>query len=656
MSKISYIYNAQTYNTQRMKRFFYLIALSAILVSGCKKPDSGETPGNAPQIELGTQNNLVVEAEGGTVNLAYEIVNPVDGGQISAESKETWMHDFNYDTENTIVFSVDPNEGTEPRSSVLTVVYAYGEGLSVSVDLNVIQNGAVAYDYEWEMSEFTSTWYGDMYGINGEHNYYTWLSDMPFVDGSTQTGGTYYLFDIYAPAPEDESAPQIPAGTYTLGELEATAEWTFSPDYSKAIRYNDSGLEWSADFADGTLTVSYDGGTMTMEAFLTDNEGKLHHLTYTGEGICIDDSAGGSGGSGFGEDVDFNASLGIAAYAADNGTLMEVIFQFTDMELDGEGYVIPPGTLLAVDALMPLDDEGNIATGTYTVSDSQTEFTLFPGEDYYGYMYFGTYAQNIVSNEESYVSLVTGGTMEITGGDGNYTITCDLIGSDGYKISCSWSGEMTVSGMPGPISTLTGDYTLDLEGATASGICWGDYYGTGGNNWTLQIMPSGGPDGFITDFVSGTGDFSAGIPSGTYKVSANGTPVPGEYLQGYMSGSDLGGTMYVGGFTAEGYVTSYAPATSGDMIITNNGDGTYNLEFAFVDDLGNTWDGEWTGAISLEDQSSAPSASPSGHMLMSTPAARIAGESKARIFENIMLRSGNSSVPVTSCPSGRTAR
>lgn len=624
------------------------MAISLTLFTACEKdPEPTPTPGGEdPVLELAGGNvNLTVPAEGGTQSVSYSITNPVDGGTIAAVSAESWINGFNYDTENQIVFNVDPNEVPEARSSLLTVTYTYGDGLSVKKELNVIQNAGVAYDYEYEMTVFSGTYYGDMYGVNGEHNYYTWLSDMPFADGYTQPGGTYYLFDIYGPACDNASAPTIPAGTYVLGEWEATAEWTFSPDYSKAVRYNESSQEWGATFEDGTLTVSYDGENVVMEAFLTDTEGKLHHITYTGVGVLESDVPVDPG---FGEDVDFSPSFAIATYAASTGSSMEVIFQFTDMEVDDEGYITPPGVLLAVDAIMPFDEEGNIATGTYTVSEDMTDFTVYPGADFFGLMYYGTYATKYVSNEEAYVALVTEGTVEITGGNGNYTINCDFVCSDGYKLTCSWSGDMVIGGMPGPISTLTGDYTLDLEGATATGICWGDYYGTGGNNWTLQIMPTSGPDGFIADFVSETADFSAGIPSGTYTVSATGYPAPGEYLEGYLSGSNLGGTMYVGGFTPEGYVSAYAPASSGDMIITNNGDGTYHFTLDFVDDLGYNWDGEWSGSITLENQSSASSVSQASRTLLATPKSRLAAEDKARIFENTILKVGDSSVQATS--------
>lgn len=55
--------------------------MSAALLTGCKNDDSGTTeqPTDAPEIEVGAQTPQTIPAEGGTVTLAYEIVNPVQG-------------------------------------------------------------------------------------------------------------------------------------------------------------------------------------------------------------------------------------------------------------------------------------------------------------------------------------------------------------------------------------------------------------------------------------------------------------------------------------------------------------------------------------------------------------------------------------------------
>lgn len=134
-----------------------------------------------------------------------------------------------------------------------------------------------------------------------------------------------------------------------------------------------------------------------------------------------------------------------------------------------------------------------------------------------------------------------------------------------------------------------------------------DYYSTGGNNWEIFLTPSDGisGDGFHADIVVESLDQADGIPSDTYTVSAaevhmgivSGAVNPGEYLKGYMTDNGLGGTIFTGGYDEMGYVSEYAPAIEGDLKITNHGDGSYTIEFDFADDIGNRWDGVWTGEI-----------------------------------------------------------
>ncbi len=563
--------------------------------NGCKKEVA-----DSPSLSLAA-TEYTVSADGGSVSVPFELKNATDASALAVEPAADYDWVAVSVGESSIDLSVAMNETAAPRTAEFTVSYP---GALADASFTLTQEAgepAPTYDYEWNMVAFSSAWYGDQYGMDGEHNYYTTVGDKDYdADGNFQDGGTYYIFDLYAPAPADESVPTIPEGTYTLGEPSATAEWTFSPDFSGAVRY-EGDSEWSAEFASGTVTVSYEGTVITLEASLTDLEGKTHHFVYTGDGECLNLAPVDPG---FGEDVSFDPTSAGAYYSADDGVSMEVIFQFTDMPTGDDGYLVPPGTLLNVDVMMPYDENGKIAAGTYSASFEGTSMTFYPGEDFFGLMYMGTYAQKGDADGSVYVSLVEDGTFTVSESGGVYTIDCDFMCADGYKLTCSWTGELEVSGMPGPISTLTGDYTVDLEGAVAEGNYWGDYYGTGGSNWDFQILPGTGSDGFMADIVSETVDFSDGIPTGTYKAAASGYPAPGEYLPGYESGSSLGGTMYLGGFDEMGYVSEYAPAMSGDLNITNNGDGTYNISFEFTDDLGYKVDGEWSGTISLTNQAS----------------------------------------------------
>lgn len=69
----------------------------------------------------------------------------------------------------------------------------------------------------------------------------------------------------------------------------------------------------------------------------------------------------------------------------------------------------------------------------------------------------------------------------------------------------------------------------------------------------------------------------------------------------------LDGTVYVGNFTEEGTPRSYAPAITGDLVIVNKGDGTYDISFKFGDDSENTWNGSWSGKMEMSDGSYADS-------------------------------------------------
>lgn len=463
---------------------------------------------------------------------------------------------------------------------------------------------SVEYDYELTATVFTGELY-DYMSNNGEANFYTFLSDRPFdSDGYSDSEGTYYLFDIFAPASALETEA-LPAGTYKLGEPDATEEMTFSIDYSCVYLPG----EYGRYLTDGTLVVTVEGDTYTFDAVLTDETGATHHVTYTGP-TEYSYSPGGGGDeptyNAISEPVDIEASLAVARYVSDANDVMTVTFQFTDMDVDNEGYVIPPGAMFTVEAYLPYNEDGKLALGTYEVNDTYDEYSVSPGYDLYGYT-FGSYAVNYPDATSYEVGYVSAGSMSITGSRDFdlYTIKCDFTTIEGVSIKCRFEGNLTVSGMPLPYySTLTGDYTLNISGNTGEGDYYGDWYYTGGGNWMIDLAPSGTGDGLQIDLVAEGLDFSAGIPTGTYTAASSYYPNPGEYTAGYIDGNYLTGVWYYG-YADDGaggvYISNMAPATSGDLNITNNGNDSYTISFEFLDDNGNTWDGTWEGTLALTD-------------------------------------------------------
>lgn len=589
-----------------MKKYLMPLFLAlAPVLSGCEKEPDVNT--SLPEIDLGKLMNLTVPMEGGEAVIEYRIVNPVEGGTISAEPTENWLGGFNYDTPGRIVFNVDENTADEDRSSIVTLTYTYDENESVTAQLNVIQ---ASYDYVIDCTFMSGTYYGSQYGLNGEYNYYTILSDMEYNDGAMD-GGSYYAFDLYtASAPENPDNPLPAAGTYVLGEQGATADMTFAPDHTQALRTSvDGEVVFDVGFTEGTLIISYDGGVMHAEASLTDETGMRHYLTYSGN-PDYDNASGGSGGETvLNQDIDMEASQGAAVYVSgEEGGLMEVQLTFTDMEVDFFGYVVPPGSILNVDVFMHYDESGNIATGDYTLAGSSVPeaMSINPGE-YFNYMgvtlTMGTYISYIDESENVFEGLISDGEMKVSGEPGNYTVECSFVTAEGYSVECSYNGALEVTGFPGPYSTLTDDYTLDLEGASGSAQFWGDYYGNGTGNWIVVLESA--TDVVQLELITEEVDFNAGLASAVYTPSVDPVnPAPGEYVTGYLDGDYLMGTNYME--TLEGLIVGCAPAVSGNLSITNNGDDTYTISFAFTDDLGHVWDGEWTGVLDFSNRSYAP--------------------------------------------------
>ena len=77
------------------------------------------------------------------------------------------------------------------------------------------------YDFEFEAAYFSGTYFGNIYGQNGEHCFDAYLMDKPMDGDYFAAGTTAYLFDIFATAPGDSKNPRPAPGVYTLAALSA---------------------------------------------------------------------------------------------------------------------------------------------------------------------------------------------------------------------------------------------------------------------------------------------------------------------------------------------------------------------------------------------------------------------------------------------------
>ena len=231
----------------------------------------GEEP--VPTITITTEDPLTLAADGGSYTIEYEISDPTEDGSISADAGDAgWITDINCDTEGVITFSVAANDTDGERQATITVTYTYNGTETVSESIDAVQEAneppVQGYDYEYVMLYRSIVLYP-----GSPNNYYIKMSSDP--DGDPYGAATYTL-DLYA----ESSSSTPPAGTYTI-TANGGADMTASSGYTSVKILEESGNTiLNCKIAEGTITITYEGDTMIMDAVLTDVEGNTHHVTY----------------------------------------------------------------------------------------------------------------------------------------------------------------------------------------------------------------------------------------------------------------------------------------------------------------------------------------------------------------------------------------
>ena len=224
-----------------------------------------------PTITITTEEPLALAANGGSYTIEYEITDPAEDGSISADAGDAgWITDINCDTDGVITFSAAANDTEEERQATITVTYTYNGTETVSESIGVVQEAneppAPQYDFEHEMINLNIINYG-----GSPCNYYITMSNSE----KDLYGTARYVFDLYADS--DSSMP--PAGTYTI--TTDMADMTASSGYSSTTIKDESGtVIVNCKLAEGTITITYEGSTMILDAVVTDTEGNIHHVTY----------------------------------------------------------------------------------------------------------------------------------------------------------------------------------------------------------------------------------------------------------------------------------------------------------------------------------------------------------------------------------------
>lgn len=527
-----------------MKKIIVNLAVSLALVSFVSCQQNEE---EALEPDFSPVTESITEApEGGQYEIQYTLSNPVEGVEVKATSAEDWIDGFVYE-DSKVLLDVAPNTTDSSREGIVSLTYG-----TIGFDIPVTQHAPQAVE---ELPGDAGEIEGNENPAKGEK---VTLS-IAEIDGATMY--RWYLDGEEVQLSESRELTVFSSGVYTVAGVNDVGEGGPSPE--KTISFDENRYM----FYDAE--ASYEGGDFN----------KAYHVilsTQTGE----------------------NEVTGI-----------KIIFYHESPE-DPDNIVLPSMTYKS---LWPYLNDYT-AVGTVAPNDLYS----FNGSCIY------VERDGVPVDEETIYFKNDGGNVVVErDNNGVYTITGSVECIDKEENSCGikefeWTGTLDFENNWKEYNTyyfeednLEEDMDLGTVGAVSALYYWGLYWGNDGHMWHFELWSSGGDMSkpsydIITDFYTPASDGNK-LPVGTFRIAED--PKVGEpwtadrgyYYNGY-SGTKLqywDGTNYTFHVLAQPKDESY-------IKIEDNGNGTYTVTVLIFDSLEHEITANYTGALSIIDQTSSP--------------------------------------------------
>lgn len=466
----------------------------------------------------------------------------------------------------------------------------------------------VEYDVDTVSSICEGIYFGDAYLANDDvYTYYLSISDLPVLDGGyTDSEGTYYILRLNTPFEE-----QIANGTYTMTEeTNKYTEYTILGGNYSYIVYQNQQLF----IKEGTLTVTNAETKPRIEIAMTSTEGTTFHTVYEGAYTVIDKSI-----EWLKQDMNTKMTSVYSWYLEEMNEDRNANLNITLYEnIDADGWVTAPSSVLIFVGRGEFDDDGNLIPGTFTITNDEeaSDYTFLAG-DCINFMNapFPTstnfcYYYDPANSEAIQVGLAQSGTVEIEKQGDNYTLTYDLTTDKGRKLTGSYTGPIVVQDAPKVIEKnewdLSEDHELSFNAPNINVQAFGSKYTiSGAYTWQFQFKQYDENWSYTSDqlYVEVVCDLDATEEPtpGVYPVSANneiGTIRTGTYTQDKYSAFGTG-TYFQ--YYEQGAIRWAGAASGGEAEITKNDDGTYTITFDFLDGQAEPkhFKGTWTGELEI---------------------------------------------------------
>lgn len=505
----------------------YLILLLAVtsltVLASCEK-DNGVSDTN-PRISI-NEKETALPPTGGTASIGYEIINPVENGELKAEPTVSWMSGFKV-SETRISFAVEANSTGSSRPGIIKLTYTYGDSLSTTLDVNVTQETMQEGDVATPIIEF----------------------DEDPVNLPAQEGKGEITYSVLNPV----------TGARISAELDAPCDWLTEINYdTEGIITFDVAPNYSTESRSAVMNINYTYGDQSIfnqveviQAGVNTYEAEINYMWITSTGI-------------------YNS----------NTRSYEFMLKLSSMPISENGDLTDGATSYVLD-LYSSEDGSTPAAGTYNVDMNNTAETGTIG-------YYLSCA--ILEGKSTPFTLISGSITISYEGD-NISISGTLTDADYSIHTISYTGILEEEEEEG-ISCFTDDYTLDLTNVTVTYDYLPDDIFI--PRYIFEFVPNSDGDGIYIELYA-RAENGATLPTGTFNEEPQ-VPMSSGFYPGSVANGYPRGTMYYK-YKNGGKSGDYAPAITGELTIADNGDETYTFTFAFVDDKGYTWSGEWTGTV-----------------------------------------------------------
>lgn len=436
-----------------MRNLLSLVAIGfAILFSSCAEETTNII--KLDDLTITTEVPIIVDADGGKVNIGYTISEDAKSDVISITCDVNWINSFDKSTAGIIIVDVARNNSGDDRTATIEIslgnevetVYLVQKkddnGNGGNQDDTITFNALCLDGY----------YYGQKYG-EGADRYAFFLSDQGLNNaGQAYTNGTYYYIDAFATV---TGSATLPNGIYHFDSKNSGAPQTINSENSQLILTGENVESTKIHYLENA-TMMVSDNNIVLEVII---DGKTHKVTYTG-GLELEDATEDNGGNEGGndnptggQDKDAQSTLtGDRNVTFDGEHRVKWVYEgdywqtgysnYTIMMMNkSNGYVI--GDTLQLDIITDNTSKNGDFYGTYKCSYTPGKNVLMAGftNDYAQAV--GTWLFDYSNGGAAYngYAMIVDGELTITdAGNGNSTIVLNAVDCLDNKITCNWTG------------------------------------------------------------------------------------------------------------------------------------------------------------------------------------------------------------------------